>query len=99
MKARATDNDLIWENFNQSTPVNPEELAPAQSAEPVPELPEENYGDFFRTDGSLSPELEEVVLTIRDHVNEMSPYEEKFEENLDKYLEKLREAVLFNTDL
>ena len=40
MKARATDNDLIWENFNQSTPVKPEELAPAQSAEPVPELPD-----------------------------------------------------------
>ena len=103
MKARATDNDVIWESYNVSTPVKPEDLTPAQSsepaAEPVPQVSKENYGDFFRTDGSLSPELEEVVLTIRDHVNEMSPLEEKFEENLDKYLVQLREAVLFNTDL
>ena len=111
MKARATDNDVIWESYNVSTPVKPEDLTPAQSSEPatevqpeqssepVPQVSKENYGDFFRTDGSLSPELEEVVLTIRDHVNEMSPYEEKFEENLDKYLVQLREAILFNTDL
>ena len=99
MKARATDNDLIWENFNQSTPVKPEELAPAQSAEPVPELPEENYGDFFRTDGSLSPEVEEIVLNIRDHVINMSPRVEDFEENLDKYLNQLGKAVVKNIDL
>ena len=92
MKARATDNDLIWENFNQSTPVKPEELPPA-------ELPEENYGDFFRTDGSLSPEVEEIVLTVRDHVINMSPREEDFEENLDKYLNQLGKAVVKNIDL
>ena len=99
MKARATDNDLIWENFNQSTPVTPEELTPAQSAEPVPELPEENYGDFFHTDGSLSPEVEEIVLTVRDHVINMSPREEDFEENLGLYLNQLGKAVVKNIDL
>ena len=111
MKARATDNDVIWESYNVSTPVKPEDLTPAQSsepaaevqpeesAEPVAQVSKENSADFFRTDGSLSPELEEVVLTIRDHVNEMSPYEEKFEENLDQYLMQLREAILQNTSI
>ena len=111
MKARATDNNLIWENFNQSTPVKPEDLTsaqssqpatevqPEQSAEPVTQVSKENYRDFFRTDGTLPPEVEEVVLTIRDHVNEMGNLEEKFEENLDLYLMQLREAILQNTDL
>ena len=79
MKARATDNDLIWENFNQSTPVTPEELTPAQSAEP--------------------PEVEEIVLTVRDHVINMSPREEDFEENLGLYLNQLGKAVVKNIDL
>jgi len=111
MKARSTDNDVIWESYNVSTPVKPEDLTPAQSSvpatevqpeqssEPVPQVNKEDYRDFFRTDGSLPPEVEEVVLTIRDHVNEMSPYEEKFEENLDLYLMQLREAILQNTNL
>lgn len=110
MKQRSDDN-LIWESYNISTPVKPEDLTPAQSSvpatevqpeqssEPVPQVSKENYGDFFRTDGTLSPEIEEVVLTIRDHVNEMHPHEEKFEENLDLYLMQLREAILQNTSI
>ena len=59
MKARATDNDVIWESYNVSTPVKPEDLTPAQSSvpatevqpeqssEPVPQVSKENYADFF----------------------------------------------------
>jgi hypothetical protein len=110
MKQRNDDN-LIWESYNISTPVKPEDLTPAQSSvpatevqpeqssEPVPQVNKEDYRDFFRTDGTLPPEVQEIVLTIRDHVNEMHPHEEKFEENLDLYLMQLREAILQNTDL
>ena len=59
----------------------------------------EAYRDMFRTDGSLSPELENLVLTIRDEVVDMGGKEEDFEEHVDRYLEKLREHILHNHSL
>ena len=62
------------------------------------ELISEAYKDMFRTDGSLSPEIEDLVLTIRDEVLNMGGKEEDFEEHVNRYLEKLREHILRNYD-
>lgn len=62
------------------------------------ELISEAYKDMFRTDGSLSPEIEDLVLTIRDEVLNMGGKEEDFEEHVNLYLEKLREHILRNYD-
>ena len=59
----------------------------------------EAYRDMFRTDGGLPPEMENLVLTIRDEVVAMGGKEEEFEQHVDLYLEKLREHILHNHSL
>ncbi len=54
---------------------------------------------MWSTDGRLSPDMENLVLTIRDHIVEMGGKEENFERDVDIYLTALRDHILKNHSL